>query len=178
MRRPRKGPATAAAAAVLVGGLVSSAGADSRNHTSERFSVTQSHTVYFDLSTCKKTQIIKLNRVSVQFTKSVRARKVPHVHLRTVQRARRCPDTSRVVDKAKFGDVHPVFGCGGRCGANKTEAMGHFLGWPWVLNNGEPPFVLIAASARGRVTSRGDLLGHICTQIDFIGKIGCTSSEP
>jgi hypothetical protein len=142
-----------------------------------RFEVTQTHTVVYDTATCRKTQVIKLTAISVQFRRHVRARRVPEAHIRAVQRARRCPDTSKVVDFYKFGDVHPKFGCGGRCGRNVTEAVGFYLGWPYVLNNGEPPFVHIATSVRGRVAKRnGPVLGHICTQIDWIGWIGCQSS--
>jgi hypothetical protein len=143
----------------------------------ERFGVTQTHTVYYDLATCRQTQVIKLNSIFVKYRREIRARKVVEAHIRAVQWGRRCPDTSKQVLKSKFGDVHPRFGCGGRCGRNTTESLGFHLGWPYVLNNGEPPFVHIATSIRGRIARRdGTVLGHICTQVDWIGWIGCSSS--
>ncbi|MGH3006391.1 MAG: hypothetical protein ACRDOS_10950 [Gaiellaceae bacterium] len=144
----------------------------------ERFRVTQTHTVYYSLATCRQTQVIKLNAIFVKYRREIRKRKVAEAHIRAAESGRRCPDTSKVIQKRKTGDVHPRFGCGGRCGRNTTEALGFHLGWPYVLNNGQPPFVHIATSIRGRVTKRnGTVLGHICTQVDWIGTVGCASSE-
>lgn len=170
------------AASALLAGLALAALADvaparEAIDVHERFGVRQRHTVYYDLTTCKKTQFIRLNGVFVQYRRSVRARKVSEAHIRAVERGRKC-DGVTIVDKHRFGDVHPKFGCGGRCGRDVTEATGFHLGWPYVVNNGDIPFVHIATSIRGRIKTRqGNLLGHICTKVDWIGSIGCTSSE-
>src|SRR5918996_4714063 len=89
----------------------------------ERFGVTQTHTVYYDLATCRQTQVIKLNSIFVKYRREIRKRKVVEAHIRAVQWGRRCPDTSKQVLKDKFGDVHPRFGCGGRCGRKETESV-------------------------------------------------------
>lgn len=143
----------------------------------ERFGVTQTHTVLYSIATCEQTQVIKLNSIFVKYRREARTRKVAEAHIRVAQTGVRCPEGNRIF-KRKVGDVHPRFGCGGRCGRNVTESVGFHLGWPYVLNNGSPPFVHIATSIRGRITKRdGTILGHICTQVDWIGTVGCASSN-
>jgi len=143
----------------------------------ERFGVTQTHTVVYSVDTCDQTQVIKLNSIFVRYRRETRARRVAEAHIRAAQTGVRCPSGNRIF-KRKVGDVHPRFGCGGRCGRNVTESAGFHLGWPYVLNNGEPPFVHIATSIRGRITKRdGTILGHICTQVDWVGTVGCASSD-
>jgi len=165
-------------AAALATGLVATQVSSAREaiDINERFSVRQKHTVFYSTTTCKDTQFIKLNSIFVQYRRFVRNRKVPFAHIRAVEVGRKCNDET--IFKSRFGDVHPKFGCGGRCGRNVTEALGFHLGWPYSINDGEPPFVHIATSVRGRIKTRGGtLLGHICTQVDWVGRISCTSSE-
>lgn len=174
MKSLGKAAASVAGALVLSASLVGSAGADTRTATNRRFYVTQKHTLNLDFSTCDGAQLVRFNSVSVKYTRSVSNRRVSESHLRTVEKGNRC--SGEHVNLSRFGDVHPVFGCGGRCGANETNSAGHYLGWPYVLNNGESPVVTIAASARGKIKSGGSLLGYICTEMRFVGNLACTSS--
>src|SRR5688572_22460476 len=131
----------ALAVGLVVALVMTNAGAatNQTSTTGERFGVKQKLRVDYNLGTCHDTQKIQLVVISTKYTRSVRSREVSVSHVAGVGDGRKC-NGDGFNGSNRTVDVHPKFGCGGRCRRNTTEALGFTTGWPYVLNNGDPPF--------------------------------------
>lgn len=92
--------------------------------------VTLTTYVNFNQGTCSNGSTkFQVTSVSTKFTRTITNRKVPTSHLLAQESGRRCDGSS--LNVAREGSWSPVFGCGGRCGANTTEALGISVSFPY-----------------------------------------------
>jgi hypothetical protein len=71
-----------------------------------------------------------VSSVSTKFTRTQSNRKVSISHLLLDGAGNTCSNVYGL--RRRQGSWNPVFGCGGRCGANTTEALGISANWPGI----------------------------------------------
>jgi hypothetical protein len=166
------------ASILLIGLVIPVQGLQDSRSTNDG-TVTATAFVTYTHSACSDGQPAdKVTGVFTKFTRTGSGRKVPTSHVLAIGWGHPCPNNGQGFStQAKKGTWSPVFGCGGRCGANETAKSGISVSFVFIRTQGGCDITLcrVGGSGDGHAkTSSGSALNPnpICVLLPIPGNNG------